>query len=221
MCCCGAGAADSSGSVLLLHPVANSAIVRTPDISFNTWFAPVQNELRRQRPWSRLPTRPTRRRVPVQAGTHQRPRRAHALSRVRSRSDPSAYTSISFRPSHPAPTIAVAFPCARPDLIPLNGPTSFPRNGPRRPTAVASGNLSFRLGFAMQLRARAQGDGGSPHAVLALYLQNGICANQGRVLRMVFSSVPIRHRIWSPESGFSRSRPAADAVSNDGRDGAV
>jgi hypothetical protein len=134
---------------------------------------------------------------------------------------PVGVYEYSFRPSHPARTIAVAFPCARPDLIPLNGPTSFPRNGPRRPTAVASGNLSFRLGFAMQLRARAQGDGGSPHAVLALYLQNGICANQGRVLRMVFSSVPIRHRIWSPESGFSRSRPAADAVSNDGRDGAV
>src|SRR5215217_2315964 len=39
---------------------------------------------------------------------------------------------------------------------------------------VASGNLLSRLGFAVQLRARAQGDGGSPYAVLALYLRNGV-----------------------------------------------
>ena len=57
-CCSGAAAADSSGPVLLLHPVANSAIVKIPDISFNTCFAPVKNEPRRQRLWPRLVARP-------------------------------------------------------------------------------------------------------------------------------------------------------------------
>jgi hypothetical protein len=86
----------------------------------------------------------------------------------------------SFRRFHPARTIAIAFPYAvAQTFVPLNGPTSFPRNGPRRPTEVASDNLSSRLGFAVQLRARAQGDGGSPYAVLALYLQNGVLRQSG------------------------------------------
>src|SRR5215204_4126095 len=59
------------------------------------------------------------------------------------------------------------------------GRLRFQEMGRAAQTEVASGNLWSRLGFAVQLRARAQGDGGSPYAVLALYLQNGVLRQSG------------------------------------------
>ena len=59
---------------------------------------------------------------------------------------PVGRTTINwFRPLHPARTIAIAFPCAvAQTLCSAEWADSFPRNGPRRFTEVASGNLSSR-----------------------------------------------------------------------------
>ena len=135
---------------------------------------------------------------------------------------PAGAYQYSFRPLHPARTIAIAFPCAvAQTFVPLNGPTSFPRNGPRRPTEVGSGNLSSRLGLRCSSAHERKATVGVPMQYWRCTYKTVSCANQGRVLRRLSRGSRSDLGSGVPNRASLRSRQAADAVSNDGRDRAM